>query len=379
MSTGPTRTSPATYGQSVVVDIAIRLAFVGLLAYWSLILIGPFIIVGLWGVILAVALYPTFVWLRKWLGGRGSPAAALLTIALLIIVFGPASLLATALIENLHQLAGRIAEGTLQVPPPAAKVQDWPIIGKNLYQSWYLASTNLGEALDHLGPQVRPVARFLLSAAASAGIGALQLVAAVIIAAFLFVPAERLVTGIRAFATRVVARQGDRFVTLAGSTIRNVARGVIGISLLQSLLIGIGLLAAGFPGAGLVTVGTLVLGILQIGPGILVLPTIIWAWLTLDAVYALMFTAYMVPVTLLDNFLKPIVMAQGLPTPMLVIFIGVIGGTLAHGLIGLFVGPIVLAVGYELLLLWVAGQSPVEAPRAGDEVQVAVSTKPSGA
>jgi len=358
MSDPSSGTPPAARGQSIVVDIAIRLAFVGLVAYWSLLLIGPFIIVGLWGVILAVALYPTFIWLRKRLGGRGRLAAALLTLTLLVIVFGPASLLATALIENLQQLAAGLAEGTLRVPPPDEAVRDWPIVGKNLYQSWLLASTNLAEALDRLGPQVRPMARFLLAAAASAGVGVLQFVASVIIAGFLYVPAERLVSGIRAFAKRVVARQGEHFVALAGSTIRNVARGVIGVSLLQSLLIGLGLLAAGLPGAGLVTLGTLVLGILQIGPGLLVLPTIIWAWLTLDAVSALIFTAYMIPVTLLDNFLKPIVLAHGLTTPMLIIFVGVLGGTLAHGLIGLFVGPIVLAVGYELLLLWVTQKVP---------------------
>lgn len=342
-------------GQSAVVDIAIRLAFVGLLAYWSLILIGPFIVIGLWGVILAVALYPTFLWLKRLLGGRGRLAATVLTVSLLIIVFGPASLLATALIDNLQQLADRISAGTLRVPPPAARIQGWPVIGENLFQFWSLASTNFAEALEHAEPHLRPAARFLLSAAASAGFGVLQLIASVIIAGFLFVPAERLAAGVRAFVKRVVGQQGDHFVGLAGSTIRNVARGIIGVSLLQSLLIGLGLLAAGFPAAGLVTMGALILGILQIGPGILTVPTIIWAWLTLDSGYALLFTAFMVPVTILDNFLKPIVLAHGLATPMLIIFIGVLGGTLAHGLIGLFVGPIVLAVGYELLVLWVTG------------------------
>lgn len=351
--------NPARAGspQSLAVDIAIRLAFVGLMAYWSLILIGPFIVIGLWGIILAVALYPTFLWLRKRLGGHGRLAASVLTISLLVIVFGPASLLATALIDNLQELADGISEGTLRVPPPAAAVRGWPIIGENLFQFWSLASTNLAEALEHAEPHLRPTARVLLAAAASAGIGVLQLIASVIIAGFLFVPAERLAAGIRAFVKRIIAEQGDRFVDLAGSTIRNVARGIIGVSLLQSLLIGLGLLAAGVPAAGLVTMGALILGILQIGPGILTLPTIIWAWLTLDAGYALLFTAYMAPVTVLDNFLKPIVLAHGLATPMLIIFIGVLGGTLAHGLIGLFVGPIVLAVGYELLLLWVAGRS----------------------
>jgi len=341
--------------QSFVVDTAVRLAFVGLLAYWSLILIAPFIVVGLWGTILTVALYPVFLWLKGRLGGHGRLAAVFLTLTLLVVAFGPASLLATALIENLQGLADRLAAGTLRIPPPAESVRGWPIIGENLYQTWTLASTNLIEALQRLEPQVRPAARFLLTAAASAGSGLLQVLASVVIAGFLFVPGERLAAAVRTFAKRVVSTQGDHFVALAGSTIRNVARGVIGLSLLQSLLIGIGLLTAGLPGAGLVTMAALVLCIVQIGPGVIVLATIVWAWLTLDVVYAALFTAYMVPAALMDNFLKPFVLSQGLPIPMLVIFIGVIGGTLTHGLIGLFVGPVVLAVAYELLRAWIAG------------------------
>jgi len=362
-----TENAPAgASNQSLIVDIAIRLAFVALLAYWSLILIGPFIVIGLWGVILAVALYPTFLWLRKRLGDRGKLAAALLTIALLVVLLGPASLLSAALIQNLQHLAESLVTGTLRIPPPTEEIRHWPIIGDRLFQSWQLASQSLVDALRQLEQQIDPVARAILSAAASAGIGLLQFIVSVIIAGFLLVPGPRFAGGIRRFAKRIVSDQGDHFVTLAGATIRNVARGIIGISLLQALLIGFGLLAAGLPGAGLVTVAALVLCILQIGPGLVVLPTIIWAWLGMEASYATLFTLYMVPVALLDNFLKPLVLAQGLSTPMVVIFIGVLGGTLAHGLIGLFVGPIVLAVAYDLLLLWMAGgRPPAEAETTG--------------
>ena len=133
---------------------------------------------------------------------------------------------------------------------------------------------------------------------------------------------------------------------------------MIGISLLQALLAGVGLMLAGGPGAGLIALGVLILGIVQIGPGILLLPVIIWVWTAMDTITALIFTLFMVPVTFMDNFLKPNVMARGLETPMLVIFIGVIGGTLTHGLVGLFLGPIVLAVFYELLVAWVDAGTP---------------------
>ena len=352
---------------SVVVDIVVRLAFLSLLAYWSLLLIGPFITVVLWGIVLTVALYPIFTWLRARLGGRGSLAATLITIVLLLIVIGPTSLLATALIDSLHGLSQRMEAGTLHVPPPADSVQDWPLVGGKLYPLWSLASTNLEEALVRVGPKLKALGVAFLSVAADLGLGILQFAVSVIIAGLLFVPAGHLATGIKAFAKRIVAARGEQFVDLAGATIRNVARGVIGISLLQSLLIGVGLLVAGVPGAGLITFGALILGIVQIGPGILVIGALIWAWMGMDTIGALIFTFYMIPVTLLDNILKPIVMSRGLSTPMLVIFIGVIGGTLAHGIIGLFLGPIVLAVAYELLLFWVRRDKTEESLERGEE------------
>jgi predicted PurR-regulated permease PerM len=358
MSSDKQDAPPSRSSNSLVVDNAIRLAFVGLLAAWSLMLVGPFVTVGIWGVVLAVALYPVFAWLRARFGGRATPAALLVTLVLLLVVIGPASLLSTGLVENVQDLAARFAAGTLRIPPPGASVRDWPLVGDQVFQLWSLASTNLAEALSRLEPQLKALGKIFLSAAAGAGIGVLQFLASAIIAGFLFAPAAHLVSGVRAFAERVVGPRGDLFVDLAGNTLRNVARGVIGISLLQSLLIGIGLLVAGVPGAGLITFLALILGIVQIGPGIVVLLAIVWAWTTQDTLVALLFTVYMIPVTLLDNVLKPIVMSRGLTTPMLVIFIGVIGGTLVHGLIGLFIGPIVLAVAYELLVVWVNGEPP---------------------
>ncbi len=353
MSTSSETPSLPKNFDSAVVDMAVRLAFIGLLVGWSLTLIGPFIIVGLWGVILAVALHPTFLWLRKIFGGRGTPAAAVVTIAMLVVVLGPTSLLSAGLLENLRDLAQQAQAGKIDIPPPPAGVNDWPIVGEELYEIWSLASVNLAEALEDLAPHLRAVGRFMLAAGAAGGLSLIQFLVAVIIAGFLFVPTDYLAKGIRAFARRVVGRRGDQFVDLASATIRNVSRGVIGVALLQSLLIGVGLLMAGVPGAGLITFLALVLGVVQIGPGILVLGALIWVWSSLETMEALLFTAYMIPVTLLDNILKPIVMARGLSTPMPVIFVGVISGTLSHGIIGLFVGPIVLAVAYELMILWV--------------------------
>ena len=142
------------------------------------------------------------------------------------------------------------------------------------------------------------------------------------------------------------------------ATIRAVSRGVIGISVLQALLAGIGLMVAGIPQASLIAFAVLILGIIQIGPTIVIVPVIIWSWMSMETTSALLFTAYMVPVNLLDNLLRPIVMGRGLKTPILVILIGVIGGTLAYGITGLFLGPIVLAVIWELMVAWIKEQEP---------------------
>jgi predicted PurR-regulated permease PerM len=221
---------------AMVIDSAIRLAFVGLLAYWSLLLIGPFVLIVLWGVILAVTLYPIFSWLKARLGGRGSIAAALITLVFLAILIGPASLLGTIFADDLQGYSSEIEAGQVLVPPPNEAVKDWPLVGEDLYQFWSLASTNLDAALGRIQPQLKTLGAALLSAAAGVGLGFLQFAVSIIIAGFLFSPAIALTNGTKAFARRIASDRGNEFVDLSVATIRNVARGVIGVSLFQSLL-----------------------------------------------------------------------------------------------------------------------------------------------
>jgi predicted PurR-regulated permease PerM len=188
----------------------------------------------------------------------------------------------------------------------------------------------------------------------------LRFITAVVISGFLFIPGPSLIHSIKNVLSRVAAARGVEFVDLAGATIRNVARGIIGIAILQALLVGIGLLFAGVPAAGLFSFLVLVLGIIQVGPSVVLLPLIVWSWFAMDMTAAALFTGYMVPVHLLDNILRPLV-AKGLSTPMPVILIGVLGGTLLHGVIGLFVGPIVLSVAWQLLVAWTRDEpKPIE-------------------
>jgi predicted PurR-regulated permease PerM len=248
--------------------------------------------------------------------------------------------------------------------------------GDTVYDLWELASTNLAAALGRLSPYAKPVATTVLGTVGSVSLEILKFLVAMIATGFLFIPGPRLASGIRTFLSHIVPERSEEFVTLAGETIRSVSRGVIGIAILQAFLAGIGFVVAEIPAAGLFAFLILLLGVAQIGCAIILIPMIAWYWLTREPTSALLFTCYIVPVGFIDNALKPFVMGHGSRTPMVVIFIGVLGGTLAHGLIGLFIGPIVLAVGWELLGAWMRDEEGRIA-LAGEEAAIEADRQPA--
>jgi predicted PurR-regulated permease PerM len=352
MPAADVRPEPFSYRRfnATFVETAIHLGFIGFLAYWTYVLVHPFLPIMVWSAVLTVALYPVFNWLAAALGGRRRLAAALMTIAGLLVVIGPVAWLGLGLVDGLRALIERLGSGKL-IPPPSETIKDWPLVGQQLYDFWTLASTNLRDALAYLLPQLQVIGQFLLDTVSSAGMGMLTFLVSVIIAGFLFSPGPALVVAMKKITLRIDPMHGEEFVELAGATIRAVSRGVIGISLLQSVVGGIGMLLAGVPGASLLTLGILVLGLIQIGPFLIVAPLVVWSWLTMTTGPALAFTACMAVVSIMDQ-LKPFLLAHGLTTPKLVTFIGVIGGVLAYGIAGLFVGPVVLAVAWDLAKAW---------------------------
>jgi predicted PurR-regulated permease PerM len=354
-----------------IVQVAIRLGLLTFLIYWSFVLVRPFIPIVAWSMVLGVALYPAFSWLSVHLGGRPKLAAAIMTIMSLAIVIGPVTWLGLGLIESLRSFAGQLESGRLIVPSPPDSVKNWPIVGTQLHTLWDHASTNLGAALSEIAPHLKPLAGPVLAFAGSASAGTLKFIAAVLLAGFLFPSGPRLVAAIRSIQARLQLQRGQDFVALAGATIRTVSQGVIGIAIVQSLLVGIGLKLAGVASAGVLAFAVLVLAIMQIGSAIVLLPVIIWIWATKDFMAALLITIYLLVVGLADNVLKPMLMGRGLSTPALVIFIGLLGGTIAHGIVGLFIGPIILAVAWELMVAWIReGQASADSVEA-DKVAAA--------
>jgi predicted PurR-regulated permease PerM len=338
---------------ATTVDLAIRLGFIGLLGYWSFRVIAPFLTIGLWSAILVVALYPLFDLLASRLNAR--VAAALVTVLCLMVVIGPVTWLGLGMVSGIHSLAVSLDDGQLAIPPPPQFVRGWPIVGERLHQLWSLATTNIEVALAETLPMLKPLGGTLLGIAQSALYGLVELLVSIAIAGFLFTRGPQLADALSAFLNRVLSYRGRELVQLAGATIRNVSRGVIGIAFLQALLAGAGFVAAGVPAPGVLAFVALVLGIVQIGPTILFIPIVIWSWTAMNAANAAVFTAYMVLVGLMDNVLRPLLVARGLTTPMPVTIVGVIGGAIAYGIVGLFFGPIVLSAAWAVLVAWVQG------------------------
>src|SRR5918995_6644491 len=341
------------------VDAAIKIGLVALLAVWCLEIVRPFMLPLIWGAIIAIASYRGFVRLARGLGGHSRLAAILWTIVGLILVLGPVGMLATVLVDNVQSLASDLGAEGLHVPAPPDAVATWPIVGEPAHRFWLLASTNLGAALAQIETQIRALSGWLLTTVANAGLGMLQFVIAVIIAGVLLPQAEGGARAAHAVATRLAGERGPGLVALAEAPIRSVARGVLGTAMIQALLAGIGLVVAGVPAAGLLAFVCLILCTVQVGPGLVLVPAIIYLFWNAETATAILFTAWSIPVMLIDNVLKPLLMRSSVDVPTVIILIGVIGGLLAYGLIGVFLGPVIIALGYELFRAWVRGEQTV--------------------
>ena len=341
-----------------IIQLAIRLALLAGLIFWTFVLIRPFVPILAWAAVLAVALNPVFSWLAKLLGGSPRLAALVLTVINLAIVIGPATWLGLGAVEGIKDIAGHLSAGELVVASPPPAIKTWPLVGPQLYELWDQASTNIRSVLREVAPYLKPLATTVLGFAGDAGLGTLMFLLSVVVAGFVFPYGAQLVAAGRGFLSRIVPEQSEHFLELAGATIRAVSQGVIGVAVIQALLAGIGFKLAGIPSAGLLAFAVMLLSIVQIGAAIILLPVIVWTWFDKDIPTAILLTAFLGIVSVIDNILKPLVMGRGLTTPTLVILIGVIGGTLAHGIVGLFIGPIILAVAWELAVAWIRIDRP---------------------
>jgi predicted PurR-regulated permease PerM len=348
-----------TYGQSLpdktylnrALEVSIHIGLFVALAAGCLLILSPFISVIVWGLIIAIAGYPSYCKLQKLVRGRGGVASVLFTVLLLAVLIVPIALLAQTLIDGFQTLGGRLHNETLTIPPPPPSIATWPIVGKRLSDLWRLASDNLSAALQSFAPQLKTAANGLLGAAAGVGLGVLQFFVSIIIAGFLLGNSGQCARVSRSVAIRFFGNKGAEFEALAAATVRSVTNGILGVALIQSLLAGLGFLVVGIPGAGLCTLIFLIAAVLQAGSLALV-PAVIYVFATAPTAKAIVFLIWCVFVALIDNVLKPLLLGRGVPVPIVVIFLSAIGGFMAIGIIGLFIGPIILSVGYKLFQAW---------------------------
>jgi predicted PurR-regulated permease PerM len=348
-----------TPGQrSMILDSALRIGMVAILVYACTRILVPFVGVLLWSAILAVMLYPLHLKLVKRLGNRWS--AVLIGAVGVSLLLVPMVIAVMSLGNSIFTLVQGIQNHTLVVPPAPPRLAGLPFIGPKIVAAWTLVATNTPAALVEYGPQLKKIAGSMAAFGGGLAGGVFSFILSLAIAAVLVAYGASSAAFAQDLGTRITGStdRAARLVSLTAATIRGVAQGVVGVAVVQAVLIGIGFFAIGIPAAGLLTLVALLLGIVQVPAMLITLPAIGYIFSVEATTPAIIFAIYTFVAGLSDNILKPLMLGRGLEVPMPVILIGVIGGMLTDGLLGLFVGPVVLAVGYMLFIDWVK-QPPV--------------------
>jgi predicted PurR-regulated permease PerM len=307
-----------------------------------------------WGVIIAVATYSSFRKLEKVLGGRETLAAVVCTLILLAVLIVPAILLGQALVDGIQSVTAHLKDGSTIIPPPPPTIESWPVIGAPLKSVWSVASRDLTEAVRMFAPQIKTVLPGLLSASAGIGFTVLQLLLSILLAGVLLANAQGAYKVMCSLASRLFGEKGPEIQQLVGATIRSVTFGILGVALIQSAFAALGFLVVGMPAVGLWTVIFVFAAVVQAGV-LALIPAVIYVFATASVTKAVIFLVWCIIVGLMDNILKPLLLGRGVAVPVVVVFLGAIGGFVAMGVIGLFVGAIVLSVGYKLSFAWLEG------------------------
>jgi predicted PurR-regulated permease PerM len=355
---------------SRLLDVLIRAGLILAIVLLCYRIFSPFLTLMVWALILAVAIYPLHQSLARRVGEKQGLSATIISIIGAIVIVVPSALLLSSLADSVQSFIHSIHNNTLQIPPPRPGVAELPLIGNKLYVWWSQAHSDLPAFVQGMQPKIGDLARSALSFVAGIGGAVLGLLASFIIAGIIMAFGREGASSSEAIFQRIFgpARAGQ-FLRLCTATIRAVAQGVIGIALIQAIVIGLILLLAGVPLAGALALIVLVLGIAQIPALLVTIPIIAYLWMSGDygAGAAIGYSIVLFLAGIADNFLKPLMLARGVEAPMPVILLGALGGMATAGLIGLFIGATLLALGYQLFMTWVAsrpGGGPTGVPTA---------------
>lgn len=334
------------------VEAAVRIALLGFLAFVCYQIVRPFLELVVWGAVLAVAVYPVFLKLLPKIGNREGLTATVMVVTTLLLLIVPVYELTISFIDTMQVLNERFEAGTLTVPPPNESVQEWPVIGERLYAAWYAASDNLEAMVMEYRDQFADLSQQAIGIVAGFG-GAIGgfILSTIIAGAFLAFASECYKFNVRVL-DRLADHRGTHFTDLCVATIRSVAQGVIGVALIQAIASAIGLAIMEVPAYGVWVLAVLVLAVVQLPPIIIMGPIAVYVFSVNETVPATIFLIYAMLVSSSDAFLKPLFLGRGMDIPMPIILFGAIGGVILMGILGLFVGAIVLAIGYTLFMDW---------------------------
>ena len=350
---------------SGLLDVLIRAGLILALVMLCYQVFAPFLTLMVWALILAVALYPLHQYLAAKIGGKQGLAATIVVLLGVTLIIVPTAVLMSSLGDSVHQLIIDVQEDTLEIPAPRDAVATWPLVGEKVYATWSAAYTDLPALIHSLQPKIGDLAKAALGFVAGIGAGLLQFVAAFIVAGIIMAFGQSGSRASLAIFERVAgAAQGAEFTKLSTATIRAVAQGVIGVAFIQAILVGLFLLLAGVPWAGVLAMIVLVLGIAQVPALIVTLPAIAYIWWRGDdgTVEAIIYSVLLFVSGMADNVLKPLMLGRGVDAPMPIILIGALGGMAAAGILGMFVGATLLALGYQIFMGWVAARDKAKAP-----------------
>lgn len=343
--------------QKNVMTSFVQIAALVILVGYCVVIVGPFAGLVVWGIVLAVAIHPLYVKLATALGGRQKLAVTLFVITGLAVVLIPGWFMAKSTIASIMSFAAQVKAGDMQIAPPAASVQSWPIIGERLFSAWAGAADNLQATLNQFKPQLRQLSEWLALRAGSMLIGMLQISLSVIIAGAAMVYADRGYALSCSIAKKISPQRGQHLTDMSIATIRSVTNGVLGVAVIQGVLAAIGFFAMGVPHAGILAAIVLVTSIIQVPALLIIVPIVIWVFSFAAPVPATVFAIYSLFVALSDNVLKPILLGRGVDLPALVVLIGAIGGMIAYGIVGLFLGAVILGLGYTIIGDWLRSPS----------------------
>ena len=340
-----------------LLDVFIRAGAIFALAVLCYNIFAPFISLMAWALILAVALYPLHQKLARKMGAKQGRAATLLVLGAIVLIVAPITVLTLRLGDSVHNLVGGLHDNTLQIPAPPPSIANWPLVGKKVHDFWSLAHEDLPAFVQSLQPKIGDLSKKAVAMVSSIGVTVLLFLASIIVAGIIMAFGQAGARSAGSIFDRFVgSRRGETFAALCAATIRAVALGILGVAVIQAIVIGLILLIAGVPFAAVLAVLVLVLGIAQIPALLITLPAIAYLWLGghYGTAAAVTYTVLLGVGGMLDNVLKPLLLGRGVDVPMPVILLGALGGLASAGILGMFVGATLLALGYQIFMRWVA-------------------------